>query len=162
MGYRSDVYMCIRGPLKKMLTEVALLRLEGDKCMQDALDEWSLTAVELGRAVLVLGGNGTDWKWYEDFPDVQAHLAVFQHFQTLAEDDDESNFGGNFSRIGEETDDVVQDYFGDGDELACIVRTIDRSYTGSGVDLRPRIEEARQKAIEQYNLEARKRHNQTS
>ena len=64
MGYRSDVYMCIRGPTKSILAGIATLRLEGDTAMHEALDEWNVTACSETHATMVLGvrgeaGNGT-------------------------------------------------------------------------------------------------------
>ena len=56
MGYRSDVYMCIKGPTKSILAGIATLRLEGDTAMHEALDEWNVTACSETHATMV----GTD------------------------------------------------------------------------------------------------------
>ena len=138
MGYRSDVYMCITGPKDTILAGVATLRIGGDQVMHAALDEWNV--VESARpdcAVMVLGGTGTHWKWYEDYPDVRAHNTIFEHFAELSEDDEQLH--GIFIRIGEDDDDVESRDFNAGYELGRVVRDIDRAYNGFGTDLRPRL-----------------------
>lgn len=139
MGYRSDVYMCITGPKDTILAGLATLRIEGDQTMHTALDEWSCTqCIETpGHAVLVLGGQGTDWKWYDSYPGVQAHSAIFEHFAGLAGDDEQLH--GIFIRIGEDDDDIESREFNEGYELGGVERRIDRAYDGSGIDLRPRL-----------------------
>lgn len=138
MGYRSDVYMCITGPKDTILAGIATLRIEGDQVMHAVLDEWNV--VESARpdcAVMVLGGKGTSWKWYRDFPDVRAHNTVFEHFAELSEDDEQLH--GILLRIGEDDDDVESREFNEGYELGRVVRDIVRAYDGSGTDLRPRL-----------------------
>ena len=139
MGYRSDVYMCITGPKDTILAGIAALRIEGDQVMHAVLDEWSCTQCHESpdRAVLVLGGQGTDWKWYEDYLDVRAHTAVFGYFAELSESDEELH--GIFIRIGEDDDDIESREFNEGYELGSVERRIDRAYDGSGIDLRPRL-----------------------
>ena len=139
MGYRSDVYMCITGPKDTILAGLATLRIEGDQTMHTALDEWSCTQCHESpdRAVLVLGGQGTDWKWYDSYPYVQAHSAIFEHFAELAGDDEQLH--GIFIRIGEDDDDIESREFNEGYELGTVVRRIDRAYDGSGIDLRHRL-----------------------
>lgn len=150
MGYRSDVYMCIKGPANRMLGEIASLLLAGDKVMHDALKEWNVVAVEGStEAVMVLGGEGVDWKWYDSYPDVQAHTAVYFHFKSLHEN---LEFSGTFVRSGEESGDLEQTHFGDGYDLGCIVQGIERSYNGQGADLRPSIAAQQQAEEAVHNL----------
>ncbi len=139
MGYRSDVYMCITGPKDTILTGLATLRIGGDQVMHTALDEWSCTqCIGIpGHAVLVLGGQGTDWKWYDSYPDVQAHSAIFEHFAELAGDDEQ--LSGIFVRLGEDDTDTESRDFNEGYELGRVERRIDRAYDGLGIDLRPRL-----------------------
>jgi hypothetical protein len=71
-------------------------------------------------------------KWYEDYEDVKCHTALLQLAQEWAEDGDEKNgvagntyIGGIFMRIGEETDDITEESFGNHDwEWMCISRQI--------------------------------------
>ena len=61
-------------------------------------------------------------KWYDDYEDVKCHLALLQLAQEWAEDGDEKNgvagntyIGGIFMRIGEDSDDVTEESFGNHD-----------------------------------------------
>ena len=151
MGYRSDVRMVIQGPKELILAGFAALALTGDSAMQEALKEWDLredgvqvTAGEpdIPLAVAILGRGGTNWKWYGDYADVQAHTAIFNHFQQLYD-----NFPnelpylwltGTFARIGEDDNDIKTDYWGnDPYKLLSIRRSIDCPYDSvEGLDLR--------------------------
>lgn len=137
MGYRSDVYMCIAGPQDTILAGIATLRLQGDQHMHEALDEWKVVENAAGQAVMVLGGQGTDWKWYDSCPDVQAHNSVFHHFEALGDED--AAVHGVFVRIGEDDTDIEARSFNEGYEMGSIERGIFRAYDGRGPDLRPRL-----------------------
>jgi hypothetical protein len=50
---------------------------------------------------------GADWKWYSDYPDVQAWDEMWNAMQDI------EGISGYFCRVGEERDDVEQDEFGD-------------------------------------------------
>ena len=160
MGYRSDVRMVIRGPKDLILREFANLRLIGNKCTQEVLDEWHVmecdaikyrsdpsndTVQEIPAAVAILGQGGTEWKWYKGYEDVRAHNAVYNHFQWLhsdSEDDSAESFlDGAFVRIGKENNDIEFDHFGEGGyELAGPARSIVCPYDDiSKPDLRPRL-----------------------
>jgi hypothetical protein len=61
-------------------------------------------------------------KWYDDYEDVKCHMALLQLAQNWAEDGDEKNgiagntrIGGIFMRIGEDSDDVTEESFGNHD-----------------------------------------------
>ena len=72
---------------------------------------------------LALNFLASDVKWYEDYEDVKCHMALLQLAQDWAENTDEKNgetkgnkhIGGIFVRIGEETDDITEEYFGEHD-----------------------------------------------
>ena len=151
MGYRSDVRMVVHGPKELILAGFAALALTGDQVMQEALKEWDLkedgVRVTVGEpdiplAVAILGRGGTYWKWYEDYADIQAHTAIFNHFQQLYDDfPNELPYlwlTGAFARIGENDDDIETDYWGnDPYELLSIRRSIDCPYDSEGgADLR--------------------------
>lgn len=154
MGYRSDVRMVIRGPEEVILREFANLRLLGDNVMQGALDEWHVVDIngpaQASRyALAILGEGGTNWKWYSDYPDVQAHTRVFEHFRKLHEDAEpkslEEILDGAFVRLGEDTCDIDEEYFGESPyDLARPVRSIECSYDITGrPDLRPRLQKVK-------------------
>jgi hypothetical protein len=50
---------------------------------------------------------GADWKWYSDYPDVQAWDEMWNAMQDI------EGISGYFCRVGEERDDVETDEFGD-------------------------------------------------
>ena len=50
---------------------------------------------------------GNDWKWYPDYPDVQAWDEMWDAMQAI------EGISGYFVRVGEERDDVVEIEFGD-------------------------------------------------
>lgn len=161
MGYSTNVRMVVRGPRELILREFANLRLSGDKFMQEALDEWVVMEddpiqyrpprypnddIQLIPAVAaILGKGGTNWEWYEQYPDVQAHIRIYQHFEELYEESatkntDESFLGGAYVRIGENDDDTKSEDFGDGYDLAMPVRSIECPYDNlDKPDLRPRL-----------------------
>ena len=60
-----------------------------------------------------------DVKWYEGYTDVDCHEALVQLSRDWADDDDGENsnpyIGGAFSRIGEQSDDAVEEVWGQGD-----------------------------------------------
>ena len=157
MGYRSDVRMVIQGPEELILTGFAALALTGDSVMQEALKEWDLredgvraTAGEpnIPLATAILGRGGTNWKWYNDYDDVQAHANIFDHFRQLYEDFPNElpylRLTGAFARIGEDADDIETDYWGnDPYELLFIRRSIDCPYDSTvGADLRQSLAQA--------------------
>jgi hypothetical protein len=114
MGYRSNVVNAIAFPSKdKLLSFLTECRLN------NVIDKQELDAYEVRvyhehlykdfgdsvRAertfVYVLHAEFEDVKWYESFSDVQQHEAMLE----LA---NEKNYPTCFIRIGEETDDVVE------------------------------------------------------
>lgn len=160
MGYSSNVRMVIRGPQEVLLREFATLRLNGNDIMKAALDEWVVMGSEpiafmatptdsklthIDAAVAILGKGGVDWKWYDNYPDVQAHTRVYRHFEELYSECDaispEVFLCGAFVRIGENNDDVHSEDFGEeGCDLARPVRSIECFYDDiDKPDLRPRL-----------------------
>jgi hypothetical protein len=51
--------------------------------------------------------HGDDWKWYPDYPDVQAWDELWKNMQEI------EGISGYFCRVGEENDDIEQEEFGD-------------------------------------------------
>lgn len=112
MGYRSDVRMIISGPKDELLAAFASFALEG--VQKEWLDEFIIADDGSRQAVAILGHGGTSWKWYDDYEDVQAYERIWSYF---GERDDV--FSGAFIRVGEDSEDIEQRYFGAyGDELA--------------------------------------------
>lgn len=131
MGYRSDVRMIISGPKDELLAAFASFVLEG--VQKEWLDEFIIADDGPGQAVAILGHGGTNWKWYDDYKDVQAHVRIWNYFS--GRDD---VFSGAFVRVGEDSEDVEQRYFGSyGDDLACAETRIVTDFDGhSLIDIR--------------------------
>ena len=53
-----------------------------------------------------------DWKWYDDYPEVKAHEALFGKARNRY-NEDEVEIEGAFCRVGEEMEDLVEEYFGE-------------------------------------------------
>jgi hypothetical protein len=51
--------------------------------------------------------HGDDWKWYPDYPDVQAWEELWENMQDI------EGISGYFCRVGEELDDIETEEFGD-------------------------------------------------
>jgi hypothetical protein len=62
-----------------------------------------------------------DVKWYEDFEDVKCHMGLLQLAQSWVDEVDEKNgktvgneeIGGIFVRVGEASDDITEEAFGE-------------------------------------------------
>jgi hypothetical protein len=62
-----------------------------------------------------------DVKWYEDFEDVKCHMGLLQLAQSWVDEVDEKNgktvgneeIGGIFVRVGESSDDITEEGFGE-------------------------------------------------
>ena len=140
MGYRSEVAYTIRfnpnvngeSPTEEVLEQCkasfnVFLAEAKVKCA-GALDDEDITINEDKCSISFLA----NWvKWYDSYPDVQMHVALMDLSKEWAEDTDvpfrgnNEYIGGMFHRIGEETDDVETDYWGNYDhEWMCINRQI--------------------------------------
>jgi len=107
MGYRSDVLQAIAFPSKdKLLSFLTECRLDGviDK---EELDHYEVRVfcdmpdLPETKFTYVLHADFRDVKWYESFSDVQQHEAMLE----LAND---RRYPTCFIRIGEETEDIVE------------------------------------------------------
>lgn len=142
MGYRSNVRMVIHGPKEVILAGFGALALTGDATMHECLAEWAITEdgvqktvgePDVPLAVAILGKGGTDWKWYGSYEWVAAHEKIFAYFEELYEDRPNERpynlLSGAFARIGEDTDDIVTQFWGnDPYDLLSVQRTIDCPY----------------------------------
>ena len=55
-------------------------------------------------------------KWYESYPDVQCHEALIELSKSWADDDTSNPYiGGAFARVGEDTNDNVEEVWGQGE-----------------------------------------------
>ena len=111
MGYRSEVAYVIRFANKEMRDLfVSLQRAKADKHINEALNE--LVEVEN----CLLGFHADHVKWYEGYEGVEAHHTLMKDSIDMF-NEDEDIVGWRFVRLGEESDDNVQEEDGNSDEL---------------------------------------------
>jgi len=111
MGYRSEVAYVIRFANKEMRDLfVNLQRAKADPHINEALSE----LVEVEDCLL---GYHADWvKWYDGYEGVKAHETLMSDSIDMF-NQDEDIVGWRFVRLGEESDDNVQEEAGNSDEL---------------------------------------------
>jgi hypothetical protein len=111
MGYRSEVAYVIRFANKEMRELfVSMQRAKADKNINEALDE--LAEVE----DCLLGYHADHVKWYDGYDGVKAHHTLM-HDSIDMFNQDEDIVGWRFVRLGEESDDNVQEEDGNSDDL---------------------------------------------
>ena len=118
MGYRSDVAYVIGFKDRQVMSEfIAVVMAVGTDHQRDALKEchldWEHHSINF---------HESDVKWYDDFPEVQAHHELME----MALERDEKN-GFSFTRLGEDMNDVQEETEGNYDglyECVDIVRTL--------------------------------------
>jgi hypothetical protein len=123
MGYRSNVAYTIRftGDDDKAIEQsfycfLAEAKLKFPSAVSD-------TDLKIDEKNFRLNFFASDVKWYEDYEDVKCHMSLLQLAQDWAENVDEENgdtkgnkyIGGIFVRVGEETDDITEEFFGEYD-----------------------------------------------
>jgi hypothetical protein len=111
VGYRSEVAYVIRFANKEMRELfVSMQRAKADKHINEALNE--LVEVE----DCLLGYHADHVKWYDGYDGVKAHETLMQDSIDMF-NQDEDIVGWRFVRLGEESDDNVQEEDGNSDEL---------------------------------------------
>ena len=111
MGYRSEVAYIIRFENEEMRDNfINLQRAKADEHINTALNE--LVEVEDWG----LGYHADHVKWYDDYPEIKAHhtlmddsIALFNEKEDIA--------GWRFIRIGEDSDDTIQEDAGHAEDL---------------------------------------------
>ena len=130
MGYRSTVAYTIRFiPIVKehegIDEDTAIERAKASfytflaeaKSKEDTAGAFTDEDIKINEDNLAIYFYAGHLKWYESYPDVQCHEALMELSKEWANDDDCSSpyIGGAFARIGEETDDMVEECWGQGD-----------------------------------------------
>lgn len=109
MGYRSDVAYVINFKDKELRNEfVVLVKTHGGNLME-ALNECMFPECAEGDAQINFYAE--DVKWYESYTDVKSHHDLMDK----ALDWFEEGVGIKFIRIGEESNDIVEEESGDTD-----------------------------------------------
>lgn len=126
MGYRSEIVVRIKhnDPIKMKLifADCMLQQLPWYKYTLAHLHEWNAQHWNPEEGILL---HAEDWKWYDRFDVVIQTEALWHHFNELGAND--SSLHGAFIRIGEETDDIDEQHFNDGWNLASVHRSLEYS-----------------------------------
>jgi hypothetical protein len=109
MGYRSEVAYTITFRDKHLRnTYVNIVLAKGDKHLSEALADCYVPKDEP-----MICFHTDHYKWYPEYPDVQAHTTLFKWAHVLYADDCDYRF----VRIGEEVGDIEEDgTYGDLDD----------------------------------------------
>ena len=123
MGYRSEVaYQIVfkdRETTNKFIARIMMLGGYERK----ALEECQIEVLDNGREECFINFYASDVKWYDDYPEVKAHEALFNKAEER--DSEGIEVDGAYCRIGEESDDNHERYFGnDPYEMVCISRQV--------------------------------------
>jgi hypothetical protein len=123
MGYRSTVAYKIAFNMKEDFWGfIAESKLDPETalCFDDEVNEGKFEVDEKKYEIRFLA---EDWKWYDDYPEVKAHEALFNKAEER--DSEGIEVDGAYCRIGEESDDNHERYFGvDPYEMVCISRQV--------------------------------------
>jgi hypothetical protein len=110
MGYRSEVAGAITGDKEIIEAIVGKLKLTPLKIQEYWKDCFTF---EEGRIKFEF----YDIKWYEGYPEVDEFIKWYKDIESMYDDSDDfddpvKSLCGKFVRIGEESDDNVEEYFG--------------------------------------------------
>ena len=136
MGYRSEVAFCLR--VKEPEQFVALARVNAEDALKEMLDNMYYIEGEGDLTYILFTHNY--WKWYGDSE------KAFAGLMEMAKNYDE-DFACKFARVGEETNDMEEEAFGDDGwdlEYPYVVRTLEVGVLPE--DLTPIIEKEKEDA----------------
>jgi hypothetical protein len=110
MGYRSEVaYQIVFKDKTTLNNFIARIMVLGGY-ERKALEECQIEVLDNGREECFINFYASDVKWYESYPEVQGH----EKLRALAlEWFDPDDVGISFIRIGEEIEDIVEEYEGE-------------------------------------------------
>lgn len=112
MGYRSDIAYKIKFFKKEdfwgFIAE-SKLDPETSLCFDNKENEDKFEVDEEKHEIRFLAEG---WKWYTDYPEVKAHEALWEKARERC-DEELLDVEGAFCRIGEEMEDIVEEYFGE-------------------------------------------------
>jgi hypothetical protein len=114
MGYRSEVAYKIKfDKADDFWGFIAEAKLDPETSLcfdnQEEQDWWDFEVDEEKYEIRFLAQAV---KWYDDYPEVKCHVNLFDKARERC-DDNEIAVDGAFCRVGEESDDVIEEYFGD-------------------------------------------------
>jgi len=108
MGYRSQVHSLIYGPTPEVTKLIALEKLKPYSVFTAFEEHITVKKLDVhGYDETIITLYGEDWKWYDTFDDIIAWNNL------MAEAQKDPQLCIEFCRVGEESGDVVEEYFGD-------------------------------------------------
>lgn len=137
MGYRSEVAFCLR--VKEPEQFVALAKVNAEDALKEMLDNMYYIEGEGDLTYILFTHNY--WKWYEDSEKALAGL------MEMAKNYDK-DFACKFARVGEETNDIEEEAFGEDGwylEFPCVMRGLDLG-VAKAENLTPIIEKEKEDA----------------
>ena len=112
MGYRSTVaYKIVFDKADDFWGFIAEAKLDPDTALCFDKEE-NRDNFEVDEEKYEIRFFAQDWKWYDDYPEVKAHEALWEKAEERC-DEDQVTVNGAYARVGEEDDDNVTRYFGD-------------------------------------------------
>lgn len=136
MGYRSNVAYSIHFKSKDVLNQfIALVMVKGGeevKALKECEIECSPSTTDGVDGVFRVNFAAHDVKWYESFPDVQAH----EWLQNFAVERFPEDCAYEFVRIGEGLTDIEEDQGGAMDEFNMTIyveRSLDIHFSGDSI-----------------------------
>ena len=115
MGYRSTVGIYIArtfGDAPSVPEALALAKAKGAISEATFAEYWSSDSFGWDNETFVFYVE--DVKWYSTYKEVTAIEALYQFFEEMVDEAGRNQFDGKFCRIGEESNDIEDKYFGDG------------------------------------------------
>ena len=113
MGYRSEVAYKIAFNMKEdfwgFIAE-SKLDPETSLCFTEEEQDWWDFEVDEEKYEIRFLAQAV--KWYDEYPEVKCHLNLFEKARERC-DEEQVEVDGAFCRVGEESDDVTEEYFGD-------------------------------------------------
>ena len=101
MGYRSEVsYIIAFEHMKDRDAYVDMIRVKKDKYLTEALNECHIPKTEP-----TIFFHDTHYKWYDEYPEVEAHTSLYQDARGMFGD----AVDYKFVRVGEEEGDIEVD-----------------------------------------------------
>lgn len=147
MGYRSEVTIIIQAQEDRTLVNESLRKVHGLDEPTQGEEKWAMflaevavkpeteltwreissgidggygNTLELDKEARRITMNFPDIKWYEGFKDVDSYMALFHSVKPY-----EDYIDAIYLRIGEDLEDMEEEVYGDGYQLASIERSIE-------------------------------------
>ena len=121
MGYRSTGLWVIKGPVNDIIAAWTACRLI--KTPPKPAD-WGCFKVFHVDGIGYIRLEYPDWKWHQDYPDIQFFESVWDNLDAFKEAQEEPTISGKRIRVGEDDDDTEIETFGDDPPDIYISRSI--------------------------------------